>query len=101
MGADEKHAATYHGAEYTPDTTRVRHGYVDHVDYSAQLHGLPSNDKGAGEAFDRWLETVRAEAKAEAWDEGWCVGWGNAWDSTKLTGTDLVMSDNPYKENQS
>ncbi|MGV2855389.1 hypothetical protein ACNPON_17565 [Glutamicibacter sp. AGC13] len=69
MGANDKHEATYHGAEYTPDTTRVRHGYVDHVDYSAQLHGLPSNDKGAGEAFDRWLETVRAEAKAEALEE--------------------------------
>lgn len=69
MGANDKHEATYHAGEYTPDTTRVRHGYVDHVDYSAQLHGLPSNDKGAGEAFDRWLETVRAEAKAEALEE--------------------------------
>ena len=68
MGANEKHAATSHGREYTPDTTRVRHAYVD---YSAQLQCLPSNDKVAGEAFDRWLETVRAEAKAEAWDEGY------------------------------
>lgn len=69
MGANEKHAATYHGGEYTPDTTRVRHAYVDHVDYSAQLHCLSSDDKYAGEAFDRWLETVRAEAKAEALNE--------------------------------
>ena len=91
MGANEKYEAAMHGAEYTPRLSHVRAGYVR----------TTSGAVGLAEAeaqFARWLETVRAEAKAEAWDEGWCVGWGNAWDSAKLTGAELVMTGNPYKE---
>lgn len=93
MGADEKHAATYHGGEYTPDTTRVRHAYVDHLDFSAQTFGLTSDEKFASDSFTRWLETVRAEAKAEAWDEGQLAGRNNE----HHTNWDKPIQ-NPYKE---
>lgn len=56
MGANEKHDATYHGGEFTPNTDRVQVAAVD-----GALITQPE--------FDRWLATVRAEAKAEAWDE--------------------------------
>lgn len=95
MGTDEKHAATYHGGEKPPTTEDVRWWLI-----SPEYAGGPTNEQ-LGKKYDRMIAQVRAEAKAEAWDEGWCVGWGNAWDTAKLTGTDLVMSDNPYKENQS
>lgn len=62
MGADEKHAATYHGGEYTPDTKEVEDSYtMDQVQIS-----LRKSTVVAREEFRRWLETVRAEAKAEA-----------------------------------
>ena len=54
MGANEKHDATYHGGEYTPSTEEVRKHW-ENVGFA-----------GTGTEFDRWLETVRAEAKAEA-----------------------------------
>ena len=52
MGADEKHAATYHGAEYdfgSPEVVTAK-----------RVRFMSDSD------FNRWLETVRAEAKAEA-----------------------------------
>ncbi|MFC9934599.1 hypothetical protein [Glutamicibacter sp. NPDC127525] len=58
MGANEKHAATYHGGEYTPSTKAVRASFSHHRDA-----GMETYNAGI---FDRWLETVRAEAKAEA-----------------------------------
>ncbi|MGP9528161.1 hypothetical protein [Glutamicibacter sp. AOP5-A2-18] len=65
MSANEKHAATYHGREYTPTTEQVREACI------LGHYPLPSvkqrTDLGAD--FDRWLETVRAEAKAEALNE--------------------------------
>ncbi|UXN30994.1 hypothetical protein [Glutamicibacter sp. M10] len=65
MSANEKHAATYHCGEYTPTTEQVREACI------LGHYPLPSvkqrTDLGAD--FDRWLETVRAEAKAEALNE--------------------------------
>ncbi|MGH3651573.1 hypothetical protein [Glutamicibacter sp.] len=61
MGADEKHAATYHGGEYTPDAEQVRASFAN----SGMHRERPVMKAG----FDRWLETVRAEAKAEALNE--------------------------------
>lgn len=58
MGANEKHAATYHGAEYTPSTKVVRAIFSHHRDAGMEAYNVG--------IFDRWLETVRAEAKAEA-----------------------------------
>ena len=62
MGANEKHAAAYHGREYTPMQVRVRQAYA--------RTGIDVRKKLAlAEEFDRWLETVRAEAKAEAYKD--------------------------------
>lgn len=63
MGADEKHAATYHGREYTPSTGQVRNAYGAHLADCRPVSTDALNE------FDRWLETVRAEAKAEALNE--------------------------------
>ncbi|WP_146112894.1 hypothetical protein [Arthrobacter sp. MYb214] len=61
MGANEKHVATYHAGEYTPDTATIRTFYTSDTD------GYPIPGRAA--QFNRWLETVRAEAKAEALNE--------------------------------
>lgn len=58
MGANEKHAATYHGVQHNPDLSLVRIVY-------AGASPVPSYDERA-EAFDRMIARVRAEAKAEA-----------------------------------
>ena len=74
MGANEKHAATYHGGEYLPTkcmptTDDVRDVWVDrkvyHLPKSTRTVLVPTVQA----EFDRWLETVRAEAKAEALNE--------------------------------
>lgn len=62
MGANEKHAATYHGREYTPATENVEHSYVAYR--SSKVDLITGHHE-----FTRWLETVRAEAKAEALNE--------------------------------
>ena len=59
MGADEKHAATYHGGEYTPSTGQIRSSFTRGIRREVGL-------AQANRAFDRWIEIVRAEAKAEA-----------------------------------
>lgn len=70
MGASEKHSATYHDREYTPDTEEVEDSYtMDQVQTS-----LRKSTVVAREEFRRWLEAVRTEAKAEAWDEGYEAG---------------------------
>jgi len=68
MSANEKHAATYHGA-YTPNVDELRDAWVDN-----ELNPLPRTQaielvSKVQTAFDGWLETVRAEAKAEALNE--------------------------------
>lgn len=66
MGADEKHAATYHGGQYTPDVDDLRDLWVDRkLDPLPRAQGIELVPTVQAE-FDRWLETVRAEAKAEA-----------------------------------
>lgn len=64
MGADEKHAATYHDGQYTPTTESVRQEYRN----GRKFGELYSKTDFSAE-FDRWLETVRAEAKAEALED--------------------------------
>ena len=61
MGADEKHAATYHGVRHDPDLNLVRAVY-------AGASPVPSYDERA-EAFNRMVTKVRAEAKAEAYKD--------------------------------
>ena len=61
MGANEKHADTYHGVSHNPDTDLVRTVY-------AGASPVPSYEDRET-AFNCWLETVRAEAKAEALNE--------------------------------
>lgn len=61
MGADEKHDATYHCGEYRPDAEQVRASFAN----SGMHRERPVMKAG----FDRWLETVRAEAKAEALED--------------------------------
>lgn len=69
MGANEKHAATYHGGEYTPDVDDLRDLWVDSkLDHLPRGVGIPLVPTVQAE-FNRWLETVRAEAKAEALNE--------------------------------
>lgn len=59
MGADEKHAATYHGGQYTPATENVEHSYVAYR--SSKVDLITGHHE-----FTRWFETVRAEAKWDA-----------------------------------
>lgn len=61
MGANDKHEATYHAGEFTPDIATIRTFYTSDTD------GNPIPGRAA--QFNRWLETVRAEAKAEALNE--------------------------------
>ena len=61
MGANEKFDAATHGGEYVPSTESVREEYRN----GRQFGELYSKTDFRAE-FDRWLETVRAEAKAEA-----------------------------------
>ena len=69
MGVNEKHAATYHGGEYTPDIDELRDVWVDYLlNPLPRSQGIPLVPVAQAE-FDRWLETVRAEAKAEALNE--------------------------------
>lgn len=63
MGANDKVAATYHGAEYTPDTESVR------MTYCLRKEHLGISRNSAEENFDRMLSKVRAEAKAEALED--------------------------------
>ena len=100
MGADEKHAATYHGGEYTPTTNDIREVWGGFSEYG----GLVIRPSGTATflddryaEFDRWLETVRAEAKAEAWHEGWDAGWVDAWNNAESLKTKVTISENPYK----
>ena len=62
MGANEKHDATYHVGEYTPSNRQIRSSFTRGIRREVGLDQ-------ANRAFDRWLETVRAEAKAEALNE--------------------------------
>ena len=106
MGADEKHAATYHGGEYTPATENVEHSYVAYR--SSKVDLITGHHE-----FTRWLETVRAEAKAEALNESatYAVEWvGIVGDGALVdlkteseyddTAEWLRARANQYKENQ-
>jgi len=68
MGANDKAEATYHGG-YTPDVEQLRDMWVDSkLDHLPRNVGIPLVPTVQAE-FNRWLETVRAEAKAEALNE--------------------------------
>ncbi|WP_334121880.1 hypothetical protein [Glutamicibacter sp.] len=58
MGANEKHAATYHGL--SDDTVRGR--------YCDGTHAQTGHTTDGAE-YDTWLARVKAEAKAEALNE--------------------------------
>lgn len=80
---------------YTPTTDELRDIWVDYnLNPLPRSQGIPLVETAQAD-FDRWLETVRAEAKAEAWDE--CMS------SAYIDGVNrrVVNTPNPYKENQS
>lgn len=79
MGANEKHAATYHGGEYTPTVRDLRMCYV------ALRDKENTSLAEVREEFQRGLDRIRAEA----WAEGHAAGEGS-----------VKAKDNPYKENQ-
>lgn len=89
MGANEKHAATYHGGGYVPPVRALRTSYVALRDKET------TSLEEAREEFQRGIDRIRAEAKAEAWDE--CMS------SAYIDGVNrrVVNVPNPYKENQS
>lgn len=78
MGADEKHAATYHGGEYTPSVRDLRICYVALRDQEN------TSLAEVREEFQRGIDRIRAEA----WAEGHAAGEGS-----------VKAKDNPYKEN--
>ena len=74
-------------SDYTPTTEVIRHA----VSFPRERLGEPRPIKP--EAFDRWLEQV----KAEAWEEGKRAGLRQSdWEHGD-TATQFVAS-NPYKE---
>ena len=83
-----KHEATYHGGEYTPTTDEIKHAW-----YRSETADNPFDQRDAIKAeFDRWLTTVRAEAKAEAWDA--CARSIVYEDGTPV---EIATNTNPYK----
>ncbi|MGP5689756.1 hypothetical protein [Glutamicibacter ardleyensis] len=101
MGANEKYEAAMHG--FIPATDEVRALYVA----GTPAHRV-SVHSGYAE-FDRWLETVRAEAKAEALTEmakeleNQLAGITRETGQTR-SGRDIIRRirnrANQYKENQ-
>lgn len=86
MGANEKHAATYHGGGYVPPVRALRTSYVALRDKETTSLGE------AREEFQRGIDRIRAEAKAEAWDE--CVRSLVYEDGTPV---EIKSNTNPYK----
>ena len=78
MGANEKHAATYHGGEYTPNVNDLA-GKCINDDDSIQI---------TPEMFDRAI----AKIKAEAWDA--CARSIVYEDGTPV---EIMSLTNPYK----
>jgi len=95
MGANEKHAATYHGGEYTPTTAVVHSIYMTAWNSTVDPVDQQEVQDKARDEFTRWLETVRAEAKAEAWDE--CDDMWDAAHSLNHIEPWDHLKDNPYK----
>lgn len=71
--------------DYTPTTEQVREEYATRM--------APHLDEARGEAFDRWLKRVQAEA----WDEGFADGVNHDigdWDNAPS------IINNPYRQEQ-
>ena len=95
MGANEKYEAAMHGA---PTTQDIREEYRN----GRQFGELYSKTDFRAE-FDRWLVSVRAEAKAEAWDEGCAAGLDSGLTAGEhvlgiKTGRIPAPPANPYKD---
>lgn len=95
MGANEKHDATYHGGQYTPTANDIREVWGGFSEYG----GLVIRPSGTATflddryaEFDRWLETVRAEAKAEALNEA-----AHALDSATIN-IEMLNGDSDLKQ---
>lgn len=99
MGADEKHAATYHGL--SNDTVRGR--------YCDGTHAQTGHTTDGAE-YDTWLAGVKAEAKAEALNEyadtlgyrisGATIKYGQCHIEAHDIIRELHDRANQYKENQ-
>ena len=106
MGANEKHAATYHGGAYTPDYQYVKTIFAMNAKTPVSGGHPDTLWEERTEQFDRWLETVRAEAKAEALEEAADAltreevpdGWGIP--TYENYGNWLRARANQYKESQ-
>lgn len=71
--------------EYTPTTEEVREAYLDRKDFEDAVSFIERRgDEVAAAEFDRWLNTVRAEA----WDEGY--------DAAPMGGR--PRQENPYRK---
>ncbi|MEV7645853.1 MULTISPECIES: hypothetical protein [Actinomycetes] len=96
MGANEKHAATYHGGEYVPTPDEARATWVLAMAYSK------SRIEPLMQSFDRMIAKVRAEAKAEALNEAadWVRDNGGDLVSRGIE-DELLNRANQYKEDLS
>ncbi|MGP7812394.1 hypothetical protein [Glutamicibacter soli] len=56
-------------SDYTPTTEQVRHAYLDHMEFAAHVRGVDSYDKESGDAFDRWLASVKAQTITDVADQ--------------------------------
>ncbi len=94
MGANEKHAATYHGGEYTPSTGEIVNAWIKHRAHHYQ--GLVSSDQiiqDLSAEISRGMDKIRAEAKAEALREAAGEFQVNTWASV-LTGGIVTRTRN-------
>lgn len=67
MGANEKHAATYHGGEYTPSELALITAWADQRRNLLEYAGEPFEGVVERTAqAQRTIAKIRAEAKAEA-----------------------------------
>lgn len=73
-------------SDYTPPTEQVREEYATRM--------APHLDEARREAFDRWLEQV----KAEAWDAGFDAGERDAFHLD--THPDHTCTPNPYRQKE-
>lgn len=50
-------------AEIIPNTSDVRHAYIDFISFYNQMTGVEVDDEAAGRAFDTWLNNVETVAR--------------------------------------
>ena len=89
--------------DYTPTTKQVRFAYTDRRDFDSQIGlGEGPGDEEAGAEFNRWLNSI----KAEAWEQGKRAeetAWIHVLDGHPVEEGDMCdqcPTDNPYREQE-